>query len=81
VSPHFLLITSAEQLMRNPWLKKNPLMSLWLSTANSAMNSARAHAAASAKRHTVTAMSSGTKQVVDFWTSALTTSRKRRKTR
>ncbi len=28
--------------MKNPWLKKNPFMSMWLSGANTVLNSARA---------------------------------------
>jgi hypothetical protein len=30
--------------MRNPWLKKNPAMSLFLSAANTWMGAARGHA-------------------------------------
>jgi len=36
--------------MKNPWTKKNPFMSMWLSGANSAMGSARGHGTAAAKR-------------------------------
>lgn len=69
--------------MRNPWIKKNPLMSMWLSAANSAMGSARGHATAAAKRQAGTMMSTGAKQMVNFWSSALTapSTRKKRKTR
>ncbi len=35
--------------MTNPWLKKNPFMSLWLSGANRVAGSMRGHAAAQAK--------------------------------
>ena len=58
--------------MRNPWTKKNPFMSMWLSAANTAMGSARGHASAAAKRQATTMMSEGTRQVMDFWSSALT---------
>lgn len=57
--------------MKNPWLKKNPLMSMWLSGANTVANSARAHMTAEAKRQTASLMTQSTKQVNDFWTSAL----------
>jgi hypothetical protein len=36
--------------MTNPWLKKNPFMSMWLSTANRVAGSLRGHATAQVKR-------------------------------
>lgn len=36
--------------MSNPWMKKNPFMSLWLSGANTVGNRARSQATAAAKR-------------------------------
>ena len=36
--------------MANPWLKKNPFMSMWLSTANRVAGSLRAKATAQARR-------------------------------
>ena len=36
--------------MSNPWLKKNPFMSLWLSEANRMAGSLRGQATAQAKR-------------------------------
>ncbi|MFP3552352.1 hypothetical protein SB861_16755 [Paraburkholderia sp. SIMBA_049] len=47
--------------MKNPWLKKNPFLSMWLSGANAVAGSARGRVAAAAKRETV-----------NFWTAALT---------
>ncbi len=70
--------------MKNPWTKKNPLMSLWLSNANTLANTARAHATVQAKRQTATLMTQGAKQVSDFWMAALTAkpvAKKRRKRR
>jgi hypothetical protein len=74
--------------MKNPWTKKNPFMSMWLSGANSALGSARGHGTAAAKRElkkaTSTATTVGTKQVLDFWGSFLkppSAPRRRRKTR
>ena len=52
--------------MRNPWTTKNPFMSLWLSSANKAMGSARAQATAAAKRQLATAQAEAARQVVDF---------------
>ena len=37
--------------MSNPWLKKNPFMSMWLSTANRVAGGLRGQATAQAKRH------------------------------
>ena len=53
--------------MRNPWTTKNPFMSLWLSSANKAMGSARAQVTAAAKRQLATAQAEAARQVVDFW--------------
>jgi hypothetical protein len=52
--------------MANPWTKKNPFMSLWLSGANAVAGKARGHATAAAKR-TQTAL---TKKAVGMWTDA-----------
>ncbi len=64
--------------MTNPWLKKNPLMSLWLSGANTVAGSMRGHAAAQARRQAATAkrqataaMTKATRDVLSFWTGAL----------
>jgi hypothetical protein len=64
-------------------MKKNPLMSIWLSSVNSAMGSARGHATAAAKRQARTMMSTASKQMANFWNSALDLrpTRKKRKTR
>ena len=36
--------------MKNPWTKKNPFLSLWLSAANTALGTARGHATAAVRR-------------------------------
>ena len=36
--------------MANPWLKKNPFMSMWLSTANRVAGTMRGHATAQVRR-------------------------------
>lgn len=68
--------------MRNPWLKKNPLMSMWLSGANAVMGAARSRGTAEGKRQAATMMSHGTKQVSRFWINALMPmTRKQKKSR
>ncbi len=57
--------------MKNPWLKKNPLLSMWLSGANAVAGSARSRATAIAKRQAATMMNEGMKQMTNFWAGAL----------
>jgi hypothetical protein len=64
--------------MTHPWLKKNPLMSLWLSGANTVAGSMRGHAAAQAKRQAATAkrqaaaaMTHATKDILNFSTCTI----------
>jgi hypothetical protein len=52
--------------MANPWTKKNPFMSLWLSGANRIGSRARGQAKAAATKQ----QSALAKQTVQFWTSA-----------
>jgi len=42
--------------MANPWLKKNPFMSIWLSAANRVAATARGQATAQVKRQVKAAM-------------------------
>ncbi len=42
--------------MANPWLKKNPFMSLWLSAANRAAGTLRGKATAQAQRQVKAAL-------------------------
>ena len=51
--------------MTNPWLKKNPFMSMWLSGANTVLNSARGRATAEGKRQAAGMMAEGRRQMVD----------------
>ena len=64
--------------MANPWLKKNPFMSMWLSAANSAAGAARGRATAQAKRAGRTATTSVAKGMMDLWTAPLKAGTKRR---
>ena len=57
--------------MTNPWLKKNPLMSIWLSGFNRAANSARGHASAEASRQYQALMAEGTRQWLRLWSGGL----------
>jgi hypothetical protein len=54
--------------MNNPWMKKNPFLSMWLSGANSIAGSARNQMKAQ-----------GTRMVTDFWRNALTPAATQRK--
>ncbi|NUX57778.1 hypothetical protein FSB65_31005 [Paraburkholderia sp. JPY418] len=54
--------------MKNPWTKKNPFLSMWLSGANTLANSARVR--------TTAAVKSG---VSAFWSAALAPPKPRRK--
>ena len=48
--------------MSNPWLKKNPFMSMWLSQANRIAGMRRGQAAAQAKRQINTAVTEATNE-------------------
>lgn len=54
--------------MSNPWLKKNPFMSMWLSAANQATGSARAQATGAARKQVAATQAEATRQIVEFWT-------------
>jgi hypothetical protein len=58
--------------MSNPWLKKNPFMSVWLSGANSVAGAARGRIAAEAKRQSQAAMTQATNEMFGLWTDAWT---------
>lgn len=62
--------------MTNPWLKKNPLMSMWLSGANKVVGSARGQATSAVKRQAKQANAAVSaavaEQAVAFWTGTLT---------
>ena len=44
----------------NPWLKKNPFLSMWLSSANRVVGAVRARATARAKRELKAAVAEAT---------------------
>ncbi len=66
--------------MSNPWTKKNPLMSMWLSAANKAVGSARGQVAAATRREAAATQASLSKQVAEFWTVKPAKSTARKKT-
>ena len=58
--------------MANPWMKKNPFLSMMLSGANAWAGAARGVAAGQARRQQAAVAREGARQVTDFWTAALT---------
>jgi hypothetical protein len=52
--------------MANPWTKKNPLLSMWLSGVNALAGRARGAGAAEAKRQ----RTSSAKQAAHLWSGA-----------
>jgi hypothetical protein len=58
--------------MSNPWLKKNPFMSMWLSGANSLANSTRGRIAGEVKRQSTSATNMAVSNMFSFWTDAMT---------
>ena len=60
-------LTFARTTMSQPWLKKNPFMSMWLSGANAVAGSARAQA----QRQTGAAIQKATRYMFGLWTGAM----------
>ena len=73
----------ASDIAKNPWLKKNPFMSMWLSGANRVAGTVRGHATGQAKRQATTIARNATTETMRLWTSMLTgaKSAKKRKRR
>ncbi|MEO5738190.1 MAG: hypothetical protein ABIQ82_12100 [Variovorax sp.] len=53
--------------MSNPWTKKNPLLSMWLSAGNKSVGVARGQVTAAAKRQVASAQADMTRQILDAW--------------
>ena len=51
----------------NPWGKKNPFLSMWLSGANAVLGATRHEAAAAMHRHANAALREGSRQMLAFW--------------
>lgn len=58
--------------MSNLWMKKNPFMSMWLSSSNSLASSARGRLTAEAKRQSRTAITKATNDIFGMWAEAMT---------
>jgi hypothetical protein len=71
-------LRKARYAMKNPWTRKNPFMSMWLSGANAVAGSARSRALAESRRQTAALMTQSAQQITDFWTGALLTPPKRK---
>ncbi len=65
--------------MANPWTKKNPFLSMFLSGANSAAGKTRGLWMQQARRNQTAAAKQATKAWSDLWTPTSGTKRKRRK--
>lgn len=52
--------------MPNPWTKKNPFLSMWLSAANAAAGAARGRAASRSRQATRQAMAAATSGYLDM---------------
>ena len=73
-------IHTEQTSMKNPWIKKNPFMSMWLSGANTILGRARSQAVAEARRQSAAMMTEGARQMFQFWTgSDLAPPRRKRK--
>jgi hypothetical protein len=53
--------------MGNPWVKKNPFMSMWLTAANQVAGSARGQVTSAARRQVAATQAGATRQIIDFW--------------
>ena len=65
----------------NPWGKKNPFLSMWLSGANAVFGATRNQMTAAMHRQTQAAVTEGTKQVLAFWGMTTPTQKRRVKRR
>lgn len=67
--------------MSNPWLKKNPYLSMWLSGANAIANAAQGHARSNAQRQAASATRQMTHAVMSAWLAPFTAATLRRRKR
>lgn len=63
--------------MTNPWLKKNPWLSMWMSGANAVLGAARGRATTEARRQASAMTTRATKQTMRLWTAGMTPRRKK----
>ncbi|RJF96276.1 hypothetical protein D3871_17870 [Noviherbaspirillum saxi] len=57
--------------MKNPWTKKNPYLSIWLSGANAVLGATRGQATAQVRREVNSAIQQSTRQMTDAWITML----------
>lgn len=65
--------------MANPWTKKNPFLSMWLSGANALAGKARVAGKAEVSRQQTSAAKQATRFWTDAWLQALKPKTKRRR--
>lgn len=58
--------------MSNPWLKKNPFMSMWMSAAHRIAGTLRGQATAQVKRQVRAAVTEATNENIKSWSAAVT---------
>jgi hypothetical protein len=63
----------------NPWGKRNPFLSMWLSGANAFLGTLRNQANATARRQTQAAMAEATRQALAFWGLGTGSTKRRRR--
>jgi len=63
--------------MANPWTKKNPFLSMWLSGANAVAGKARGQAKAAATKQQAAVTKQATRFWMDAWSSAFKPGRRR----
>ena len=56
--------------MKNPWLTKNPFMSMWLSGANAVLGAARGQSMAAGRSLMTSMMEENMRQALRFWGAA-----------
>jgi len=64
-------LQTGERMKKNPWTKKNPFLSMWLSGANAVAGSARSRATAESRRQAKSMMTESARQMAGFWTGLL----------
>jgi hypothetical protein len=67
--------------MGNPWLKKDPYLSLWLSGVNAMAGAAQGQAWNAATRNATAATRQMSQAMMDGWLAPLAASKPRRKNR
>lgn len=67
--------------MSNPWLKKNPFLSIWLSGANAVAGAAQGRARNTARRGATTATRQAAEAVVNAWLTPFAAPKPRRRKR